>query len=217
MGVPFFALGEVENDRFGISILNTKLLKERCDKICTHRNVAACNRSHVERRLPGLVSTNVGKDFFISYTSADKQWAEWIAWQLEGAQYSTILQAWDFQPGVNFVLEMDKASRVARCTLVVLSPDYLSAQYTQPEWAVAFRRDPTSEQRAVLPVRVQKCEVEGLLGPIVYIDLVDLEEAVAREALLAGVRSERGKPETAPGFPMSAPRTVSDPQRWHPQ
>jgi len=24
------------------------------------------------------------KDFFISYTAADRKWAEWIAWQLDG-------------------------------------------------------------------------------------------------------------------------------------
>ncbi len=160
------------------------------------------------------MSTDTDKDFFISYTSADKKWAEWITWQLEEAQYSTILQAWDFRPGMNFVLEMDKAAKIARCTLVVLSPNYLNARYTQPEWAVAFRRDPEGEQRAVLPVRVQKCEVEGLLGPIIYIDLVDLEEATAREALLAGVRNERGKPEMAPGFPGRAQRTVPEPQRF---
>jgi len=160
------------------------------------------------------VGTVAGKDFFISYTSADKKWAEWIAWQLEEAQYSTILQAWDFRPGMNFVLEMNKASSLARCTIIVLSPDYLNARYTRPEWAVAFRHDPDGEQRAVLPVRVQKCEVEGLLGPIVYIDLVDLEEATARETLLAGVRNERGKPEMAPGFPGRAQRTVPEPQRF---
>jgi tetratricopeptide (TPR) repeat protein len=160
------------------------------------------------------VGTDAGKDFFISYTSPDKKWAEWIAWQLEEAQYSTILQAWDFQPGMNFVLEMDKAARVARCTIVVLSPAYLSAQYTQPEWAVAFRRDPKSKKGALLPVRVQKCEVEGLLGPIVYIDLVDLDEAIAHEALLVGVRRERGKPDTAPGFPGGEQRTIPEPQRF---
>ena len=41
------------------------------------------------------------KDFFISYNSADRQWAEWIAWQLEEAGYTTVLQAWDFRPGPN--------------------------------------------------------------------------------------------------------------------
>ena len=46
------------------------------------------------------------KDFFISYTKTDKAWAEWIAWTLEAAGYSTVIQAWDFRPGSNFVLEM---------------------------------------------------------------------------------------------------------------
>jgi TIR domain len=50
------------------------------------------------------------KDFFISYNGADKAWAEWIAWQLEEKGFSTILQAWDFRPGANFVLKMQEAS-----------------------------------------------------------------------------------------------------------
>ncbi len=160
------------------------------------------------------MDTDAGTDFFISYTHADTKWAEWIGWQLEEAGYSTILQAWDFQPGMNFVLEMDQAATVARCTIAVLSPDYLSARYTQPEWAAAFRRDPTSEKGALLPVRVQNCEVEGLLGTIIYIDLVDLDERRGRETLLAGVRQERGKPKTAPGFPGEGKHTIPEPPHF---
>jgi hypothetical protein len=52
------------------------------------------------------------KDFFISYNSADLAWAEWIAWQLEAAGFTTIVQAWDFRPGSNFVVEMQKAAIV---------------------------------------------------------------------------------------------------------
>ncbi len=154
------------------------------------------------------------KDFFISYNKADRRWAEWIAWQLEEANYSTILQAWDFQPGTNFVLEMDRGARIARSTIAVLSADYLNSEYTRPEWAAAFRRDPKSEQRALLPVRVQKCEVEGLLGAIIYFDLVDLDEVSARETLLAGVRRERSKPDIAPSFPGAAQHTLLEPQRF---
>jgi len=29
-------------------------------------------------------------DFFVSYTSADRTWAEWIAWQLEQAGYQVM-------------------------------------------------------------------------------------------------------------------------------
>src|SRR5439155_15515677 len=78
------------------------------------------------------------KDFFISYTSADRRWAEWIAWHLEAKGYSVVIQAWDFRPGSNFVLEMDKASREAMRTLIVLSPNYLDSRYAKAEWASAF-------------------------------------------------------------------------------
>jgi predicted ATPase len=52
----------------------------------------------------------VQSHFFISYTSADRVWAEWIAWQLEEAGYQVKIQAWDFSPGGNFVVEMQKAT-----------------------------------------------------------------------------------------------------------
>ncbi len=38
-------------------------------------------------------------DFFVSYTSPDRAWAEWIAWQLEAEGYQVVVQAWDFTPG----------------------------------------------------------------------------------------------------------------------
>src|ERR1700726_1682479 len=60
------------------------------------------------------------KDFFISYTKTDKAWAEWIAWTLEAAGYSTVIQAWDFRPGSNFVLEMQRAANEAKRTIAVL-------------------------------------------------------------------------------------------------
>src|SRR3954470_9794313 len=37
------------------------------------------------------------RDFFISYNRADRTWAEWIAWQLEQAGRSFIVQAWHFR------------------------------------------------------------------------------------------------------------------------
>ena len=60
-------------------------------------------------------------DFFISYTSVDGSWAEWMAWVLEEAEYTTIVQAWDFGAGANFVQEMDAAAKNAERTIAVLS------------------------------------------------------------------------------------------------
>ena len=106
---------------------------------------------------------DIRKHFFISYNKADRQWAEWIAWQLEQAGYSVIIQAWDFLAGSNFVLEMHKAAIEAEQTLAVLSPNYLNALYTQPEWAAALVQDPTGADGKLVPVRVQDCKPQGIL------------------------------------------------------
>ena len=104
-------------------------------------------------------------DFFISYNKADLPWAEWIAWQLEASRHTTILQAWDFRPGSNFVIDMQRAAAEAERTIAVLSPDYLASLYTQPEWAAAFAQDPTGEKGTVLPVRVRACELKENFKP----------------------------------------------------
>jgi TIR domain len=50
------------------------------------------------------------QDLFISYTGVNRPWAEWIAAELGRAGYSTVLQAWDFAPGSDFVHKMQQAA-----------------------------------------------------------------------------------------------------------
>ncbi|MBI3912798.1 MAG: tetratricopeptide repeat protein [Chloroflexi bacterium] len=154
------------------------------------------------------------KNFFISYNSADRAWAEWIAWELESANYSVTIQAWDFRAGANFVLEMQRAASEAERTLAVLSPNFLASLFTQPEWAAAFARDPTGDQGILVPIRVRECDPRGLLAQIIYIDLVGLDELAARKKMLAGVQRGRAKPQTAPQFPSATPATIPPPRRF---
>jgi TIR domain len=65
------------------------------------------------------------RDFFLSYTQTDRAWAEWLAWELEAAGYTTVLQAWDMPAGTAFVHAMDQAVQHARHLLLMLSPAYL--------------------------------------------------------------------------------------------
>jgi tetratricopeptide (TPR) repeat protein len=154
-------------------------------------------------------------DFFISRAGADSEWAEWIAWELEEAGFTTRLQDWDFGPGSNFVVEMDNATKDTERTIAVLSSAYLDAKFTKPEWTAAFRKDPTGEKGLLVPVLIDRCDVEGLLGPIVYIDLVGLDESAARERLLSKMQAlskgQRGKPGTKPGFPGGSKRADRPP------
>jgi TIR domain/Effector-associated domain 9 len=140
------------------------------------------------------------KDFFISYNRADQQWAEWIAWTLEEAGYSVVIQAWDFRPGGNFVLDMQRAAAESERTIAVLSETYLKSSYTQPEWAAAFTNDPESLQRNMIPIRVKECQPSGMLKSIVYVDLVGVPRTEAKQKILASLR-DRLKPDSEPPFP----------------
>jgi hypothetical protein len=145
-------------------------------------------------------------DFFISYNHHDEEWATWIAYTLEQAGFTSVIQAWDFRPGSNFVVEMDRAAKEAERTIAVLSPHYLSSGFTPSEWAAAFSSDPKGTKRALIPVRVRECDISGLLGQIVYIDLVGLDDAAATAKLLAGIEPGRAKPLTRPVFLGAATR-----------
>jgi hypothetical protein len=158
------------------------------------------------------MNQDAAKHFFISYNKADRSWAEWIAWQLEEAGYTTIIQAWDFRPGMYFMHKMHEAAQQAERTIAVLSTNYLEALYTYPEWEAALQQDPRGEKGVLVPVRIQACKPPGLLGLLSYIDLVGLDEMEAQERLLDGVRQGRNKPPTAPLYPGSineAQRTIS--------
>lgn len=138
-------------------------------------------------------------DFFVSYNSHDRHWAEWIAWELEEQGFDVVIQAWDFTG--NWILKMVQAMREATRTIAVLSPHYVKADFTQSEWANAFRLDPRGEKDLLIPVRVEPVELDATLAQLVYVDFVGLTEEEASDLLLKRVRRERGKPATSPNFP----------------
>jgi hypothetical protein len=156
--------------------------------------------------MTGFSGVGERREFFVSYTAADREWAEWIAWQLEDAGYSVLLRAWDMVTGSNWLRMMNQATRFAERTVAVLSAAYLDdSAFGAAEWLAAYQRDPAGLASRVIPVRVEDCTVDGLLGGIVYADLVGLpDKAAARTVLLQAVRAavaRRSKPPMEPGFP----------------
>ncbi|WP_308205574.1 toll/interleukin-1 receptor domain-containing protein [Frankia sp. AiPs1] len=147
-----------------------------------------------------------GWDFFLSYTGADRKWAEWVAWQLEDAGYRVLIQAWDSVPGSNWMNRMQEGAAHAERTIALLSVAYLRSGYGQQEWQAAQAADPAGFARKLLPMRIEDCPRPGLLRTVVSIDLFGLPPDTAREHLLAQVRgtvSGRAKPAAAPAFPVA--------------
>jgi tetratricopeptide (TPR) repeat protein len=162
-------------------------------------------------------------DFFISYTQADRAWAEWIAWILEEDGHRILVQAWDFVPGTSWIQGMQAGTQDAARTIAVLSADYLTSVFGEAEWQAAWASDPAGTGRRLLTVRVAECDRPGLLAGIVGVDLFGLGEAEAKARLrtmVSAAIAARAKPSVPPGFPggrampTAAPVPGAVPQGW---
>ena len=69
---------------------------------------------------------------FVSYTSADRAWAEWIAWQLEAEGYTVVVQA-GLHPGRDGAHEMQEATATAKRVVAVVSAAYLRSAHGEAE------------------------------------------------------------------------------------
>jgi tetratricopeptide (TPR) repeat protein len=160
-------------------------------------------------------------DVFVSYTSADEFWAEWVAWALEqieveGRPLRVLFQKWHMVPGTHWDKLMEAGTRKAARTVAVYSPDYLNSPCGSAEWLAAYRADNTGAGRQLIPVRVADCAGVGLLGGVTGIDLVGLDEREALERLVEGVRASlvgSARPVSAPPFPVpssTVPKSVPE-------
>lgn len=182
----------------------------------------ACNRAAALRGAKcGIVTFMTvgdgreGWDFFLSYTQADKVWAEWIAWVLEEDGYRVLIQAWDFVPGTNWILGIQSGIDKSTRTIAVLSPDYLTSVYGSAEWQAIWAVDPTGAWRNLLVVRVADCHRPGLLAGVVGVDLFGLDDAAATAQLRAMIRAAltgRAKPSVKPTFPGAKRAVPSEPE-----
>ncbi|GAA3313983.1 TIR domain-containing protein [Nonomuraea dietziae] len=156
-------------------------------------------------------------DIFVSYSPADTAWATWIAWELESAGYRTMIQAWDFVPGTNFIDFMDRGVSEAQVVVAVLSRNYLTSRYGRMEWQAALRAAPDNPSSKLITVRLEDVPLEGLLSTITWVDLVGVTDpAKARGMLLnriAEAVAGRAKPHLPPAFPHgpAEPRAEQEP------
>ncbi|WP_051366117.1 TIR-like protein FxsC [Hamadaea tsunoensis] len=151
------------------------------------------------------------RDFFISYARVDEPWARWIAVTLEQAGYKTLVQAFDFRPGNDFVHAMRVGAEFTDRTIAVFSESYFTSAYGAAEWQAVFAKDPTGAKGLLIPVVVdEECEPPGLLKARIRVTLVGLSEEEAKVALLEAVDRNPLRPTSAPfpGVPATTPRVV---------
>lgn len=141
------------------------------------------------------------KDFFVSYTGNDLQYATWIAELLETSGYSVTIQAWDFRPGDNFISKIDQALIECSKLIVVLSRKYLDSEWCKAEWTTKYAEQIRNNERKIIPIRIEAITISGLLSGISYIDIVEKNEETAKNLILAGVKDDVLRKSS--GFPST--------------
>lgn len=139
------------------------------------------------------------KDFFVSYTGTDLNFATWVAEILESNKYTVTIQVWDFRPGDNFVSKINEALLECKRLIVILSQNYLKSKWCEAEWTSKLAEQISSKERRIIPIRVEPVDLKGLLSPIVYIDIVDKSEAKAKEEILKGIENKTTRKSS--GYP----------------
>ena len=97
----------------------------------------------------------MGQKFFISFNSADRDKAHWIAWTLKEAGHEVAVHDWEIPAGGNAPLWMNTRLAWADRLIAVISPDYVPSRYSPMEWASQIWNDPDGTKGSVIPVIVR--------------------------------------------------------------
>jgi hypothetical protein len=140
-------------------------------------------------------------DIFVSYTSKDRDWANWIGLELEALGHVVHIDHWEVSAGDNIMEWLEKRLDDADHVLCVVSETYLKKPYSSLERQASQWEAVSVRSNFFLPVFIEACATPRLFKPLKRCDLHGLAEEEAR-ACLKSYLTPAAKPSHAP-FPGS--------------
>src|SRR5437763_13647132 len=101
-------------------------------------------------------------DIFISYTASDREWAFWIAQELETLAHTPHVHEWEIKAGEDIYAWMEQRHDAADHVLCVVSDEYLRAPYSTLERNAALWQAASQRAGFVLLVAVKPCRFPTL-------------------------------------------------------
>jgi tetratricopeptide (TPR) repeat protein len=119
-------------------------------------------------------------DIFVSYTSSDRDWAFWIAKELQALDHTPHVHEWEIEGGADIYAWMQTRVDAADHVLCVISDDYLKAPYSTLERNAALWQAAAKRPGFVLLVAVKPCTIPALSDHIRRCELFGVPEDAAR-------------------------------------
>jgi tetratricopeptide (TPR) repeat protein len=119
-------------------------------------------------------------DYFISYTSSDRDWALWIGKELTALAHTPHIHEWEIKGGDDIYAWMEARHDAADHVLCVVSDEYLKAPYSTLERNAALWQAAKKRTSFVLLVVVKPCRLPTLIDHIRRCELYGVPEDAAR-------------------------------------
>ncbi len=109
-------------------------------------------------------------DVFISYSSADKEWVRGeLLRRIEDSGLRACIDYRDFRRGAPSIIEIERAVKNSRKTLLVLTPAYLKSRWTEFENLLLQTLDPSSRDLRLIPLLKEKCDLPTRISFLTYV------------------------------------------------
>lgn len=108
-------------------------------------------------------------DVFLCHNGADKDWVRKLAEQIEsetfdgnpsGRPLKVWFDEWDINVGENFIRRINQGLSMARYVAVVISPEFLRADWPTLEWTHVVCDDPTNKKGRIIPLFLRDYSAE---------------------------------------------------------
>ena len=119
-------------------------------------------------------------DIFISYTSTDRNWAFWIAKELQALGHTPHVHDWSIEGSASIYRWMEEHHNAADHVLCVFSDEYLKAPYSTLERDAALWHSAAKRPAFALLVAVKPCRLPTLSDHIRRCELFGVPEEAAR-------------------------------------
>jgi hypothetical protein len=119
-------------------------------------------------------------DIFVSYTSSDREWAFWIAKELNTLGHVPHIHEWEIKGSDDIYAWMEQHHDTADHVLCVISDDYLKAPYSTLERDAALWQAAKKRPGFVLLVVVKTCKLPTLSDHLRRCELFGVPEDAAR-------------------------------------
>lgn len=120
------------------------------------------------------ISVKYRYDAFISYSHKDQAWTrKKLLPNLEKNGVKVIIDFRDFEPAAPSLLEMERAVKGSRKTILVLTPNYLASAWSEFESILIGTLDPAAREKRILPILLQDCDIPLRISYLTYINFTD--------------------------------------------